>query len=94
MATLTKEARRISVPDSEVDYYLSQGWQSPNTPPPAPPAFPDGEPAASWKAGELKAYAAEHGVELGDATSKKDILPIILSSIVDPDHGAAGTEDS
>lgn len=95
MATLNKGGRQISVPDTEVDYYLSKGWQSPNAQLPPAPAFPEGDPASSWKAAELKAYAVEHDVDLGDATSKKDIVPILLASRVqEPAQPPAGTESS
>ena len=35
---------------------------------------PEGEPDESWKVAQLKSYAAEHGIDLGDATKKADIL--------------------
>jgi hypothetical protein len=34
-------------------------------------------PDTSWKVAELKEYAAENGIELGDATRKDDILAAI-----------------
>ncbi|WP_284294880.1 hypothetical protein, partial [Luteimicrobium album] len=42
-------------------YFARHGYtvEAPETPP-----FPEGDPSASWKAPELKAYAAEHGVDL------------------------------
>ncbi|MFC9786438.1 hypothetical protein [Rhodococcus sp. NPDC127528] len=39
----------------------------------------DGGPSDSWKVPELKAYAAEHGIELGEATKKADILAAIAA---------------
>lgn len=36
--------------------------------------IPEGDPAASWKVPQLKAYAVEHDIDLGDAKSKPDIL--------------------
>lgn len=74
MATLTKNARQVTVPETEVEYYLAQGWQNPNGPTAAPAAFPAGEPSGSWKAGELKAYASAHGIDLGGMSKKSDIL--------------------
>ncbi|MCH5645158.1 hypothetical protein [Gordonia sp. ABSL49_1] len=38
---------------------------------------PEGDPNESWKVDELKAYAAEHTIDLGDATKKADILAAI-----------------
>lgn len=40
-------------------------------------AFPEGEPSVDWKADELKAYAAEHEVDLGDATKKADMVAVL-----------------
>ena len=37
--------------------------------------FPD----STWKVAELKAYAAENGVDLGDATKKEDVLAAITA---------------
>lgn len=37
----------------------------------------DAKPFDEMKIEELKAYAAEHNIELGDATKKADILKII-----------------
>ena len=34
-------------------------------------------PDKAWKVAELKAYADEHGIDLGDATKKDDILAAI-----------------
>lgn len=37
----------------------------------------DAKPLGDMKVEELKAYAAEHNIELGDAAKKADILKII-----------------
>lgn len=37
----------------------------------------DAKPLDEMKVEELKAYAAEHNIELGDAAKKADILKII-----------------
>lgn len=42
--------------------------------PDAAPALPDGDPAESWTVAQLRAYAAEHGVDLTGASVKADIL--------------------
>lgn len=34
-------------------------------------------PDKSWKVAELKAYADERGIDLGDATKKGDILAVL-----------------
>lgn len=37
----------------------------------------DAKPLDEMKVDELKAYAAEHNIDLGDATKKADILKIV-----------------
>lgn len=39
-------------------------------------------PDASWKVAELKAYADENGIDLGEATKKEDILAAITAASV------------
>lgn len=51
------------------------------------PPFPDGKPAKAWKVDELKAYAARHGVDLGEAKSKDEILAVLTPA----DAGAGKT---
>ena len=41
---------------------------------------PDGEPSESWKNAQLKAYAAEHGIDLGDASTKAEYLAAIVAA--------------
>jgi hypothetical protein len=43
-------------------------------------ATPDGEPSDAWKVDDLKTYAGEHDVDLGDATKKADILAAIVAA--------------
>lgn len=76
--------RVIDVPEARAAFYSERGWGVV----PEAPAFPDGEPTADWKADELKAYAAEHDIDLGDATKKADIVDAITAAQVPP----AGTE--
>ena len=37
-------------------------------------------PDKSWKVDELKAYAGENSIDLGDATKKEDILAAITAA--------------
>jgi hypothetical protein len=37
----------------------------------------EGEPSEAWTVAQLKAYADEHSIDLGDATKKADILAAI-----------------
>ncbi|GII98383.1 hypothetical protein CLV28_0706 [Sediminihabitans luteus] len=48
------------------------------------PAVPDGDPTETWKADQLKAYAAEHDVDLAGATKKADVLAAILAATTPP----------
>lgn len=42
------------------------------------------DPLAGMKLDELKAYAAEKGIDLKDATKKPDILAVIRAAEADP----------
>jgi hypothetical protein len=42
------------------------------------PAFPEGEPTDKWTVGQLTAYAATHGVDLGDAKKKDELLAALV----------------
>lgn len=46
-------------------------------PPAAAVASPEGAPSDEWKLADLAAYAKRHGIDLGDAKRKADILSII-----------------
>jgi hypothetical protein len=64
---------RVSVAD-EKDHRFASGWHATgSTPKPAKSDTPD----KTWKNDELKAYADENGVDLGDATKKEDLLAAI-----------------
>jgi len=41
---------------------------------------PEGTPTESWKVPELRAYAAEHDIDLGDAKKKDEILAAIAGA--------------
>lgn len=36
-------------------------------------------PDSTWKVADLKAYAADNGIDLGDATKKDDVLAVITA---------------
>ncbi|WP_280449962.1 hypothetical protein [Nocardia brasiliensis] len=40
----------------------------------------DGEPSESWTVADLKAYAEQREIDLGDATKKADILAAIQAA--------------
>lgn len=75
-----KTRRKVVVPDARAGYFTDKGWRVVQT-----TSGGDGptEPNESWKVDELKAYAAEHDIDLGDATKKADIVAAIA--------GAAGS---
>jgi hypothetical protein len=63
----------VSVADSKVDRFTS-GWKTPG----AKDAEPKSEtPDKTWKVDELKAYAAERDIDLGEATKKDDIIAVL-----------------
>lgn len=39
--------------------------------------IPEGDPTDKWKVDELKAYASRESIDLGDATTKADILKVV-----------------
>ncbi|KAB1647476.1 hypothetical protein F8O06_02750 [Pseudoclavibacter sp. CFCC 14310] len=42
------------------------------------PALPEGDPSDKWTVGQLTAYAAAHGVDLGDAKKKDELLAALV----------------
>jgi len=44
---------------------------------------PSGDPDESWTLAQLGEYAASHGIDLGGATRKADVLDAILESQLD-----------
>jgi hypothetical protein len=83
VATLTHpKGRSVVVPDETVDYYTSKGWAVADSPAEDPAASAKAaEPDKSWKNDELVAYAAEHGIDLGGATKKADLLTAIAAGV-------------
>lgn len=71
-----------------------------------PPSHPDRNttvptrsevPDATWTVNALRGYATRHGIDLGDATRKADILAVLTTQTPDPTPGpdetpAAGDE--
>jgi hypothetical protein len=66
----------ISVADEKDDRY-SSGWK-PYTGEAEKPKSE--KPDKTWKVDELKAYAAEHSIDLGEATKKDDIIAVLTPS--------------
>lgn len=63
----------VSVADSKDERFAS-GWKPYDGTDSAPTSD---TPDKSWKVADLKAYAEEKNVDLGDATKKEDILAAI-----------------
>lgn len=55
---------------------LGTGWASPD----GKAAERSETPDKTWKVDELKAYAAEHEIDLGEATKKDEIIAAISAS--------------
>ena len=68
------KGRKVTVPDAVADSYISQGWVAAGSP---APAEQESVNISKLKVDELKAYAEEHGIDLGSATKKADILTAI-----------------
>lgn len=66
--------------DSALEYFQRQGYEVVYD----APLFPEGVPAKAWKVDELKAYAAAHEVDLGEAKTKDEILAALTPAVTDP----------
>lgn len=60
----------FSVADSK-DHRYTTGYRTPGS------AAKSETPDKTWKVDELKAYAAEHSIDLGEATKKDDIIAVL-----------------
>ncbi|GAB2646298.1 hypothetical protein GCM10027169_13100 [Gordonia jinhuaensis] len=63
--------------ENAIAYFERQGYEVSKAK--AKVDIPDGEPSDSWTVAQLKAYAAEHDVDLGDAKNKPDILAVLAA---------------
>lgn len=54
-------------------------WSEPVEPEKAPEPVEPVEPDESWKNDDIKAYAESHGIDLGEAKTKADMLAAINS---------------
>ena len=68
----------VSVADSK-DGRFTAGWKAYDGEAPVS-AYPEGAPDVAWKAEQLKAYAADKGVDLGGATKKEDLVAAITAA--------------
>lgn len=64
------------VPQTVIDHYEAPGGAEPVE----TPAQVDDGPNADWKNDDIKAYAAEHEIDLGSATTKADMLAAIAEA--------------
>lgn len=58
-------------------YFERRGYGIEKADAPAPVTIPDGKPSTDWKADQLKAYAEKHGLEVGSAKSKPELVAAI-----------------
>ena len=63
----------VSVAD-EKDSRFASGWK------PYDGTQVSDSPDKSWKVADLKGFATEHGIDLGEATKKDDILAAIAAA--------------
>ncbi len=54
-------------------------WEPEAEPAEPEPSEPAGEPSESWTVPQLRAYAQDKGIDLGEATKKADILAAITA---------------
>lgn len=50
------------------------------------------DPSDKWTKAELKAYATEHNIDLGDATKNADILELLTAATEDDDTSDTTSE--
>lgn len=85
------KGRQVTVPETVADSYISQGWVAAGSPAPA-----EQEPVdiSKLKVDELKAYAEEHDIDLGDAKKKADILTVIEAAASSEEDDDADADDA
>ncbi|MEU1432135.1 hypothetical protein ABZ412_34215 [Nocardia sp. NPDC005746] len=64
-------------------------WADPPDPEPAQ-QVPESEPSESWTVPQLRDYAADKKIDLGDATKKADVLAVIAAAAENSNTGADG----
>lgn len=55
--------------------------------------YPEGDPAKSWTLAQLKAYALDRGIDLGEATLKDDVLLRVTGTVPEPTEGGTPPAD-
>lgn len=85
------KGRQVTVPDAVADSYVSQGWVAAGSPAPAEQESVD---ISTMKVDELKAYAEEHGIDLGDAKKKADIVSVIEAAASSEEDDDADADDA
>ncbi len=87
---VAKDGAVLSVHPSCVDAHAAVGWVLvPDVPKPEAPAGPD---LNGMTAAELKAFAADNQIDLGEAAKKADMIEKIEAALVAPVE-AADTAD-
>lgn len=68
----SRPGQGINVPDPVAADYIGQGWHEPGTAP--------GDPLDRMTVAQLKAHAAERGIDLAGASRKADMLDRIRAA--------------
>ena len=85
------KGRQVTVPDDVADSYTSQGWVAAGSPAPAEQESVD---ISTLKVDELKAYAEEHGIDLGYAKKKDEIRAVIAAANSSEEGDDADADDA
>lgn len=90
LGRLVMDGQEVEIPATEAPGFSCQPeiWQTPLD------SAPGGDPSSSWTIPALKAFAAEHEIDLGDASKKSQILAAIQAAdTTSNDDAGDGTED-
>lgn len=69
MATLSRRGYKITVPDDTAGAYIEQGFM--------PAGGVKRWPTFDWRNADIRAFAANEGIEVGAARTKRDLLAAI-----------------
>ena len=78
------QGRAVDVPEDQIEAYTSLGWEKVV----GEPDTHESVPSKSWKVDALNEYAEEHGIDLGSASKKDEILAAITAAGESNDEGS------
>ena len=92
MSTLTHASgQSITVPDETAAFYTERGWSQAGA-----QALTDDEaslPDGSWNSTAIKAYAADHAIDLGAAKNKDEYLAVITAAATEGEPDGADADE-